>query len=93
MSAELVTLLKRGLSKVTRELNHVCIRVAYVPGRAGQGSALIVDYGSEQLKMEPTLRGFSRHRLVEDILQRPGEIDITADVDFGTLKYGQPGRK
>lgn len=80
--------IEKGVGIVTRELNHVWTRISCVPGRAGQGSALIVDYGSEQLKMEPTLRGFSRHRLVEDILQRPGEIDITADVDFGTLKYG-----
>ena len=54
---------------------------------AGHGSGLIVDYGAMQPKMEPTLRGFSRHQLVEDILKRPGEIDITADVDFGTLQY------
>ena len=52
---------------------------------------LIVDYGPAVPRLHSSLRGFSRHRLVHDILERPGEIDITADVDFASLKY-VPGR-
>jgi SAM-dependent MidA family methyltransferase len=45
-----------------------------------------VDYGDAGPKLEPTLRGFKQHRLVEDVFRDVGEMDITADVDFGTLK-------
>jgi NADH dehydrogenase [ubiquinone] 1 alpha subcomplex assembly factor 7 len=48
------------------------------------GSSLIIDYGHEGQK-EDTLRGFKNHKLVE-ILDNPGEIDITADVNFSHLR-------
>jgi NADH dehydrogenase [ubiquinone] 1 alpha subcomplex assembly factor 7 len=48
------------------------------------GSSLIIDYGHEGQK-DDTLRGFKNHKLVE-ILDNPGEIDITADVNFSHLR-------
>ncbi|CAF0937151.1 unnamed protein product [Adineta ricciae] len=47
------------------------------------GSALIGDYGHWGEK-EDTLRGFRKHEVV-DALSDPGNIDITADVDFEEL--------
>mmetsp|Transcript_20548 Transcript_20548/g.30889 ORF Transcript_20548/g.30889 Transcript_20548/m.30889 type:complete len:619 (+) Transcript_20548:146-2002(+) len=48
------------------------------------GAALIVDYGQEG--STDSIRGFSRHAQVS-FLSRPGEVDITADVDFGALRH------
>ena len=53
-----------------------------------RGRALVVDYGmSEQEFFDPprengTLRGYHRHRMVDDVLTNPGEVDITASVNF-----------
>ncbi|UJR35579.1 hypothetical protein I4U23_028332 [Adineta vaga] len=47
------------------------------------GSALIGDYGHWGEK-EDTFRGFRKHEVV-DALSDPGNIDITADVDFEEL--------
>ena len=48
------------------------------------GAALIVDYGQEG--STDSLRGFSRHQQV-NFLSRPGQVDITADVDFSALRH------
>jgi SAM-dependent MidA family methyltransferase len=53
-----------------------------------RGFILIIDYGFPQAeyyspaRVEGTLTGYYRHRRQKDVLQRPGEIDITAHVDF-----------
>jgi SAM-dependent MidA family methyltransferase len=53
-----------------------------------RGFILIIDYGFPQAeyyspaRVEGTLTGYFRHRRQKDVLQRPGEIDITAHVDF-----------
>lgn len=49
-----------------------------------RGSALIVDYGEEG--STDSIRAFSRHEQVH-ALSRPGEIDVTADVDFAALRH------
>jgi SAM-dependent MidA family methyltransferase len=52
------------------------------------GMMLWLDYGFERTdyyhpdRREGTLRTFSRHRAADDPLVRPGELDITAHVDF-----------
>eukprot|EP00532_Pseudo-nitzschia_australis_P012860 CAMPEP_0168213276 /NCGR_PEP_ID=MMETSP0140_2-20121125/4711_1 /TAXON_ID=44445 /ORGANISM="Pseudo-nitzschia australis, Strain 10249 10 AB" /LENGTH=739 /DNA_ID=CAMNT_0008140121 /DNA_START=94 /DNA_END=2309 /DNA_ORIENTATION=- len=48
-----------------------------------QGAALIVDYGEEGTT--DTLRAFSRHQQVP-LTSRPGQVDVTADVDFFAIK-------
>lgn len=48
------------------------------------GSALVVDYGAEHATGN-SLRAFKEHKIV-DIFHRPGECDITANVDFALLK-------
>ena len=55
------------------------------------GRMLWLDYGFERddyyhdSRTTGTLRTFSRHRAAEDPLESPGEIDITAHVDFTGL--------
>jgi NADH dehydrogenase [ubiquinone] 1 alpha subcomplex assembly factor 7 len=49
------------------------------------GAALFIDYGSAQGSSD-SLRGYSRHEQVP-FLSLPGQVDITADVDFSALKH------
>ena len=56
------------------------------------GAALFIDYGPDGggedgkfIGTGDTLRGYSRHEQVP-FLSRPGQVDITADVDFVALK-------
>ena len=49
------------------------------------GAALIADYGHLLPGLGDTLQSISKHRYA-DPLEEPGERDITAHVDFGTLK-------
>lgn len=48
--------------------------------------ALFLDYGDERVEPRPggTLRGYHEHR-VTGPFERPGEQDVTADVDFGAV--------
>ena len=48
-----------------------------------EGAALIFDYGQEGTG--DTLRAFSNHKQVP-LTSSPGQVDITADVDFFALK-------
>ncbi len=55
------------------------------------GLLLFIDYGFaapeyyDTQRTSGTLRTFSKHKAAEDPLDRPGEIDITAHVDFTEL--------
>ena len=49
------------------------------------GAALIIDYGGDGSSGGDSLRGFYKHTQVH-ALSRPGEVDVTADVDFGALR-------
>jgi SAM-dependent MidA family methyltransferase len=53
------------------------------------GYLVAVDYGAEAASLyaspqrrDGTLRGFSRHALVADVLDAPGHVDLTATVDW-----------
>lgn len=48
------------------------------------GFALIIDYGHEREKSD-TFRAFCKHKL-HDPLSKPGTADLTADVDFLSIK-------
>jgi len=50
------------------------------------GSALVIDYGHDG-RCGDTFRAFREHKLVEDVFERPGECDLTADVDFKFLRH------
>ena len=57
--------------------------LAQVIGRQG-GGALIVDYGQEGSR--DSIRAFGQHEQVH-FLSKPGQVDVTADVDFAALKH------
>lgn len=52
------------------------------------GRAMVVDYGITEAEFldlpraNGTLRGYRQHQRVDDVLEAPGEIDITASVNF-----------
>ncbi|KAI8361283.1 S-adenosyl-L-methionine-dependent methyltransferase [Mortierella sp. GBAus27b] len=48
------------------------------------GSALIVDYGKDYTQGD-TLRGIHKHKFTH-VLTQPGNVDLSADVDFQYLK-------
>lgn len=55
------------------------------------GFILIIDYGFPRqefyapLRTEGTLTGYAQHRRQKDLLNSPGEIDITAHIDFSAI--------
>eukprot|EP00977_Amphora_coffeiformis_P027682 scaffold34631_cov251-Amphora_coffeaeformis.AAC.11 len=49
------------------------------------GGALVIDYGQEG--SHDSIRAFARHEQVH-FLSRPGQVDVTADVDFAALRQG-----
>lgn len=70
--------------------------VAQVAAALTSGYLLLVDYADEEAGLmgrlgEGTVRGFSRHRLLSDPLQRPGEIDITATVNTTAIRRAAEG--
>jgi SAM-dependent MidA family methyltransferase len=74
------------------EVNLAATRwIQTVGTRLEQGFVLIVDYGFPRReyyqpeRTEGTLSCYSRHRRSYNPLERPGEIDITAHVDFTSL--------
>ena len=58
-----------------------------------RGFVVTVDYGAERDDLlhspdrhEGTLRAFRRHQLIDDVLARPGELDLTTTVDWTQIK-------
>jgi SAM-dependent MidA family methyltransferase len=57
-----------------------------------RGFVLTIDYGGERdelyggHRMAGTLLAYRNHRAVDDLLDQPGEQDLTAHVDFGRLR-------
>jgi SAM-dependent MidA family methyltransferase len=62
-----------------------------------RGFILIIDYGFPRdelyspLRTKGTLTGYYQHQRQKDVLQRPGEIDITAHIDFSALAEAASG--
>lgn len=52
------------------------------------GGALLIDYGQEG--SHDSIRAFARHEQVH-FLSRPGQVDVTADVDFAALRQAVNG--
>ncbi|MDR3403884.1 MAG: SAM-dependent methyltransferase [Chthoniobacter sp.] len=65
--------------------------IAEVGSRLQAGFVLVIDYGYSRdeyyrpERTEGTLSAYAAHQREPDPLQRPGEIDLTAHVDFTTL--------
>jgi SAM-dependent MidA family methyltransferase len=63
--------------------------LASIVAKMKRGYVVTVDYGAEEdelydplLRPQGSLRGFSRHGFVEDVLAAPGEYDITSNVNW-----------
>ena len=63
--------------------------LASIAAKMERGYVITVDYGAEEeelydplLRPQGTLRGFSRHGFVDDVLAAPGEHDITSNVNW-----------
>jgi SAM-dependent MidA family methyltransferase len=74
------------------EVNLAATRwIQAVSAKLKRGFVLIVDYGFPRAeyykpeRTEGTLSCYSRHRRTYNPLERPGEIDITAHIDFTSL--------
>lgn len=61
----------------------VMTRLAKVVAQQG-GAILAIDYGYAQTRTGETLQGVRRHQFA-DVLDAPGETDLSAHVDFGAL--------
>ncbi|MEW9855724.1 class I SAM-dependent methyltransferase [Novosphingobium sp. M1R2S20] len=48
------------------------------------GAALFIDYGHDAVRTGSTLQAVRAHRKL-DVFEQPGEVDLTAHVDFATL--------
>ena len=64
-----------------------------VAAKLERGYVVTVDYGAEAdevydpaLRPDGTLRGFSRHGFVDDVLAEPGEHDLTTSVNWTQVK-------
>ncbi|MGA9172833.1 MAG: SAM-dependent methyltransferase [Thermoactinomyces sp.] len=54
-----------------------------------KGVLVTIDYGASTRVLRQkkgTLRGFKKHRVMQNILEAPGEIDLTCDVNFSLLE-------
>jgi len=67
--------------------------LAQVAARLEHGYLILVDYGAEAVDLydevqrpDGTLRGFSRHGFVDDLLSQPGEYDLTTSVNWTQVK-------
>ncbi len=80
----------------------VCLEIegwaASVNTAMERGVVLLADYGRPATdyyaphRHQGTLRGFSKHRRVADLLAEPGCVDLTADVNFTHLAEAFLGR-
>ncbi len=59
-----------------------------------KGFVVFIDYGYVEkeilapYRIKGTIRGFKKHKIIEDILENPGNIDITSSVNFSAIyKY------
>jgi SAM-dependent MidA family methyltransferase len=67
--------------------------LAQVASKLANGFVITVDYGAESVelydsarRLKGTLRAFSRHSFVDDVLAQPGEYDITSSVNWTQVK-------
>lgn len=62
-------------------------------GALSHGKLMTIDYGGtlEELlspgRSSGTLRAYARHRVGSDVLEKPGEQDITAHVNFSEIRH------
>lgn len=101
-STEIITFITRIGLHTPNENQRIEIPFAYLDvyskicEKLKKGTILSIDYGmiNDDLqkleRMNGSLRGFYKHKLIECILDKPGEVDITSNVLFDELvKQGE----
>lgn len=73
------------ITEVGAEAVSVVERVAETVRKDG-GMGLLIDYG-EDGQVGDSVRAFEKHLQV-DVLERPGECDVTADINFAQIRMG-----
>lgn len=70
--------------------------ISTISSTLAKGVVVTFDYGytqpewTEAVHKKGSLRGYYRHQLVEDILQQPGQMDLTTHIHFDALQhYGE----
>ncbi|MFN2497590.1 MAG: class I SAM-dependent methyltransferase [Pyrinomonadaceae bacterium] len=78
------------LAEVNLEAEQWLERVA---AKLRRGYLITVDYGAEAIELyssgeryQGTLRGFQRHELVENVLNSPGDSDLTTTVNWTAIR-------
>jgi SAM-dependent MidA family methyltransferase len=64
-----------------------------VAAKLESGYLILVDYGAEScdlydvsLRPQGTLRGFSHHEFIDEVLAQPGDYDITSSVNWSQVQ-------
>lgn len=70
--------------------------LAGIAAALSRGYLLLIDYGADEAGLlarsgAGTVRGYARHRLVEDPLAEPGTHDLTASVNFTAIRRAAEG--
>lgn len=85
-----ISLAEGQIAEVSLEIEAWLARAA---GRIERGYLVTVDYGAAaedlyrpEADRPGTLRGFRRHRFVDDLLAAPGEHDLTTTVNWSSVK-------
>jgi len=70
--------------------------ISTISNTLAKGVVVTFDYGytqtewMESIHRKGSLRGYYRHQQIEDILQHPGQMDLTAHIHFDALQhYGE----
>jgi SAM-dependent MidA family methyltransferase len=76
--------------EINLEIENWLMKVA---AKLRRGYLVTVDYGAEAAELYSlerdygTLRGFHRHKFVEDLLAVPGDIDLTSTIDWTAVRF------
>lgn len=64
--------------------SHLQLILDLVRSSAGS-SALMIDYGYLDSLKRSTIKAISKHQILENFLEKPGAVDLSVHVDFGTM--------
>lgn len=74
--------MENAVIEVSPESLSIVEEIAQRIGYAHAGAALIIDYGPLDTVPVNSLRGIRKHQLLKSPFEAPGEVDLSADVDF-----------
>ncbi|KAF3917733.1 hypothetical protein ABW20_dc0101145 [Dactylellina cionopaga] len=81
---EALSRIPNAMVEISPDSHSVMIQFCKAIHQAQNGAALIIDYGPAETVPVNSLRGIQKHTRISPFIQ-PGQVDISADVDFGAL--------